>query len=40
MRKLFTSIVLAAAVTGLGIASVQAAEEAHDLKAQVEQILS
>jgi len=36
MRKLFTSIVLAAAVTGFGIANVQAAEEAHDLKAQVE----
>ena len=36
MRKLFTSIVLAAAVTGLGIANVQAAEEAHDLKAEVE----
>jgi ubiquinol-cytochrome c reductase cytochrome c1 subunit len=36
MRKLFTSIVLAAVVTGFGFASAQAAEEAHDLKAQVE----
>jgi ubiquinol-cytochrome c reductase cytochrome c1 subunit len=36
MRKLFTSIVLAVAVTGFGAAYAQAAEEAHDLKAQVE----
>ena len=36
MRKLFTSIVLAAAVTGFSFASAQAAEEANDLKAEVE----
>jgi ubiquinol-cytochrome c reductase cytochrome c1 subunit len=36
MRKLFTSIVLAAAVTGFGFASAQAAEEAHDLKTEIE----
>lgn len=35
MRKLFTSIVLAAAVTGFGFAAAQAAEE-HDLKTLVE----
>lgn len=36
MRKLITSIVLAAAVTGFGFAGAQAAEDAHDLKSQVE----
>lgn len=36
MRKLFTSIVLAAAVSGFGAIHTQAAEEAHDLKTQVE----
>jgi ubiquinol-cytochrome c reductase cytochrome c1 subunit len=36
MRKLFTSIVLAAALTGFGFAAAQAAEEANDLAAQVE----
>ena len=36
MRKLITRIVLAATVTGLAFAQAGAAEEAHDLKSQVE----
>ncbi|MFM2279956.1 MAG: hypothetical protein RLZZ444_2187 [Pseudomonadota bacterium] len=36
MKKLFTSIVLAAALAGSAATAVSAAEEAHDLKAQVE----